>query len=133
MEIFNFYCIDRLKPLGDELYITYRDEGTIRKQHYYIGLKAKVKKIDSFVLYTATEDDLDVFLFIPVDFFYDNYERLMTTIITKEEFLQIIKRIYTINIFEFVSMLDFVYIYTDFKDIVDMNWQTLDMDSLMCL
>lgn len=130
-ETFEYYCLDRIKPVSEELNITYRDDGLIRKLYYKIGLRAKVKHVDCFILYTSTDDDLDTFVFIPVDYFFDNQARLMLSVIDKEEYMQIIKRINTINIFEFVSLLDFMYIYDDFKEFVEYNWQVLNMDSLI--
>ena len=49
----------------------------------------------------------------------------------KEDLFSEIKQIQTINIFEFTSMLNFMYIYSNFKDIVDYNWENLGMDSLI--
>ena len=130
-ETFEYYCLDRIKPVSEELNITYKDDGLIRKLYYKVGLRAKVKHVDCFILYTATDDDLDTFLFMPVDYFYDNQARLMLSVIDKDEYMTIIKRINTINIFEFVSLLDFMYIYDDFKTFVEYNWQVLSMDSLI--
>ena len=131
IDIFNYYCLDRIKPITEELYITYKDDGLLRKICYKIGLRANIKKIDCFILYTATEADLDVFIFIPVEYFYDNYQHLMTDIISKEEFDTSIKRLYTINIFEFASLLDFTYIYNEFKELLEYNWQVLNMNQLI--
>lgn len=130
-ETFEFYCLDRLKPVSEELNITYRDDGLIRKLYYQIGLRAKIKHVDCFILYTSSDDDLDALVFMPVDYFFDNQARLMLSTIEKEEYMQIVKHINTINIFEFVSLLDFTYIYDDFKQFVEYNWQILNMDSLI--
>lgn len=130
-ETFQYYCLDRIKPVSEELNITYRDDGLIRKLYYKIGLRAKIKHVDCFILYTSTDDDLDSFVFIPVDYFYDNQARLMLSVIDKDEYVKLIKHINTINIFEFVSLLDFMYIYADFKQFVEYNWQVLNMDQLI--
>ena len=38
---FNYYCLDRLKPLGDELSIAYNDDGYIRKVQYHFECRYK--------------------------------------------------------------------------------------------
>ena len=131
IDVFNYYCLDRIKPITEELYITYSDDGLLRKTYYKIGLIAFVKKIDCFVLYTATDEDLNAFIFIPVEFFYDNYQHFMTDIISKDEFKNSIRMVHTINIFEFASLLDFTYIYNEFKELLEYNWEALNMNQLI--
>lgn len=130
-ETFEYYCLDRIKPISEELNITYKDDGLIRKLYYKIGLRAKIKHVDSFILYTESDEDLDTFVFMPVDYFYDNQARLMLSVIDKDEYIHLIKRMNTINIFEFVSLLDFTNIYNDFKEFVEYNWNVLNMDQLI--
>ncbi len=77
------------------------------------------------------EDDLEGFTFIPTDVFYNNQKRFYTEILTTTEVKELIKKLPTINIFEFVSLLDFVNIYSEFKELVDYNWENLNMDSLI--
>lgn len=131
IDVFNYYCLDRIKPITEELYITYSDDGLLRKMRYKIGLRALVKKIDCFVLYTATDEDLNAFIFIPVEFFYDNYHHFLTDVISKEEFKNSLRVLHTINIFEFTSLLDFTYIYSEFKELLEYNWEALSMNQLI--
>lgn len=130
-ELFNYYCLDKTKPIPEMFTISYRDGERIRSIEYRIGLRAKIKHIDCFVLYTATDADLDVIVFVPVDTFYDNYSYFLTKVISKDEYLSYIRVLQTINIFEFTSLLDFSYIYSDFKEFVEYNWAAIDMDSLI--
>jgi hypothetical protein len=128
---FDYYCLDRIKPITEEFTITYNDGFIIRKILYKLGLRTKIKRIDSFVLYTESDDDLEGFKFIPTDIFYDYYEKFFTDVLTIDELKSIVKNINTINIFEYTSLLEFTNIYDDFKKFIEYNWQALDMDGLI--
>ena len=128
---FNYYCLDRLKPISEELVITYNDGNIIRKILYKIGLRTNIKHQDCFVLYTESDDDLDNFIYIAADIYYEYQWRFFNEIISLEEFKEIIKRLTTINIFEYTSLLEFNYIYDEFKQLVECNWDNLDMDNLI--
>ena len=128
---FNYYCLDRLKPLSEEIPITYNDGNIIRKILYKVGLRTNIKHQDCFVLYTESDADLDSFVYIAADNFYDYQQRFFNDIFSLSEVKEIIKTLTTINIFEYTSLLDFTYIYTDFKDLLEFNWSTLDMDNLI--
>ena len=128
---FDCYCLDRLKPLTECLPITYDDGNIIRKMEYKIGLKASIKHQECFILYTESEQDLDEFIYIDTEEFYNNQERFFTQILSKQEVFEIIKKLKTINIFEFTSLLEFINIYDDFKNFVEANWDYLDMDNLI--
>ncbi len=128
---FNYYCLDRLKPLSEEIPITYNDGNIIRKILYKVGLRTNIKHQDCFVLYTESDDDLDNFVYIAADNFYDYQQRFFNDIFSLSEIKEIIKTLTTINIFEYASLLDFTYIYNDFKDLIEFNWSTLDMDNLI--
>lgn len=128
---FDYYCLDRLKAIGEDFPLAYTDGSVVRKLYYKIGLRASIKRQDCFILYTATEDDLEGFTFIPTDIFYNNQKRFYTEILTTTEVKELMKKLPTINIFEFVSLLDFINIYSEFKELVDYNWENLNMDSLI--
>lgn len=128
---FNYYCLDRLKPLSEEVPITYNDGNIIRKILYKVGLRTNIKHQDCFVLYTESDEDLDCFIYIAADKFYDYQSRFFNEVFSLSEMKDIIKKLTTINIFEYTSLLDFTYIYNDFKELVDFNWNNLDMDNLI--
>lgn len=128
---FNCYCLDRCKPVSEELPIAYDDGCVITKVRYKIGLRAMIRRRECFVLFTESEDDLNGFTYISADHFYDNQERFFTEVISFEEFKELIKKLPNINIFEFVSLLSFINIYADFKNFVDANWEILNMDNLI--
>lgn len=128
---FDYYCLDRLKTIGEDFPLAYTDGSVVRKLYYKIGLRASIKRQDCFILYTATEDDLEGFTFIPTDAFYNNQKRFYTEILTTTEVKELMKKLPSINIFEFVSLLDFINIYSEFKELVDYNWENLNMDSLI--
>lgn len=130
-EIFNYYCIDKIKPIEEELVISYKDDEVIRKVYFKLALRAKIKKVDCFILYTASDEDLETFVYLPADIYYDNCERFYLDVIPKDEYMRDFKRLYTINVFEFTSLLDFQWIYDSFKRFVEYNWNTLHMDSLI--
>ncbi len=128
---FNYYCLDRLKPLTEELRVTYNDGSVIRKKLFKIGLRAKIKHQECFILYTESDEDLDEFLYIDVEEFYNNQRRFFTEVLQAVEVKELIKCLKTINIFEFTSLLDFIDIYEDFQAFVENNWTVLDMDNLI--
>lgn len=130
-EIFNYYCLDRLKPITEDLTITYRGDTYIKRMEYKIGLRAKIKRVDSFILYTMSDDDLDNFLFISTSDFFNNQELFFTSIISQEEYESYIHKLPSINIFEFASLLDFNFIYEEFKSFIETNWKVLQMDNLL--
>ena len=130
-EEFNCYCLDRCKPLSEEFTITYTDGSIIRKILYKIGLRASIKHVDCFCLYTESDDDIDRFLFISTEKYYEYQKRFFFDIFNVEDLSSIINSIKTINIFEFVSLLDFNNIYQDFKDYLEYNWSRLQMDELI--
>ena len=74
---FNYYCLDRLKPLTEELRVTYNNGNVIRKVLYKIGLKADIKHQECFILYTESDSDLDEFLYIDAEDFYNNQRRFL--------------------------------------------------------
>ena len=128
---FDYYCLDRLKAIGEDFPLAYTDGSVARKLYYKIGLRASIKRQDCLIKYTATEDDLEGFTFIPTDVFYNKQKRFYTEILTTTEVKELIKKLPAINIFEFVSLLDFVNIYSEFKELIDYNWENLNMDSLI--
>ena len=128
-EYFNYYCLDRMKVLDNELPLAYDDEGLIRKIYYKIGLIAQVKHILSYILYT--EEDFDNLIYIPCEFVDNNKESLFLYPQNKQDLFEQLKTIQTMNIFQFMSMLTFTYIFEDFKEIVDYNWDNLNMNSLI--
>lgn len=130
-EEFKYYCLDRCKPLSEEIKITYNDGNIIRKILYKIGLRTSIKHQDCFVLYTESDDDLNNFIYIAVETFYNYQQRFFNDIFSLSEIKDIIKVLPNINIFEYTSLLDFNYIYNDFKEFVEYNWLTLDMDNLI--
>lgn len=130
-ELFHYYCFDRILQLPEEFTIAYKENERIKRINYKIGLRAKIKHLDCFVLYTESDDDLDGMLFIPVNLFYDNYEYITCKVISKEDYSYFIRSLSTINIFELASLLDFSLIYLDFKQFVERNWEVLDMDALI--
>ena len=128
---FNYYCLDRLKPLTEEIRLTYNDGNIIRKVLYKIGLKANIKHQECFILYTESDEDLDEFIYIGADEFYENQRRFFTDILTLGEVNELIKKLKTINIFEFTSLLEFTNIYEEFQLFIENNWTVLDMDNLI--
>jgi len=128
---FNYYCLDRLKPLTEELRVTYNDGSVIRKVLYKIGLRADIKHQECFILYTESDQDLDEFIYIGAEEFYENQRRFFTDILSVEEVREIIKKLSTINIFEFTSLLEFTNIYEEFQLFIENNWEVLDMDNLI--
>lgn len=128
-QYFNYYCLDRLKTIDDELPISYKDDGLIRKIYYKIGLIAKIKNTRCFILYT--EEDFENLTYSSCEFINDHKEDLFLHIQEKRTIKDNIREINTINIFEFTSLLNFEYIYSEFKDIIDYNWNNLNMDNLV--
>lgn len=128
-EYFNYYCLDRMKTVGDDLPISYDDDGLIRKVYYKIGLVAKVKRTVCYILYT--EEDFENLVYIPEEYVLEHEQDLRLRVQKKHELFEYLKIIQTMNIFQFLSLLDFTWIYQDFKDIVDYNWLNLNMDSLI--
>lgn len=126
---FNYYCLDRIKSIDNDLPVSYKDDGLIRKIYYKIGLIAKIKNSRCFVLYQ--EDDFENLVYSTCEFVNDNKEDLLLNVQEKSTVKENFKEINTINIFEFVSMLNFEFIYNEFKDIVDYNWNNLNMDNLV--
>lgn len=96
-----------------------------------MGLRAKIKHEDCFILYTNSDKDLYQFIYIGVDTYYKNQRRFFNEILPVFEVKEIIKNIKTINIFQFVSLLNFINIYDDFKLFVEQNWDVLDMNNLI--
>ncbi len=128
-QYFNYYCLDRLKTIDDELPISYKDDGLIRKIYYKIGLIAKIKNTRCFILYN--EEDFENLTYSSCEFINDHKEDLFLHIQEKRTIKDNIKELNTINIFEFTSLLNFEYIYSEFKDIIDYNWNNLNMDNLV--
>lgn len=128
---FNCYCLDRCKPVFDEILLAYNDGVVVKKVNYKIGLRTNIKHVDCLLLYTETDIDLERLVYIATENFYDNQRRFYNEVLSIEEMKSIFKHIATINIFEFTSLLDFNYIYEDFKDLIDYNWENLNMDGLI--
>ena len=128
---FSCYCLDRLKVNELDFCVTYSDDAVIRKQYYKVGLRADIRHRDCFILYTESEKDLDEFIYINAEEFYDNQKRFFQDLFSKEEVNGLFKKITTINIFEFTSLLKFNSIYEDFQDYIKQNWVVLDMDNLI--
>ena len=128
-EFFNAYCLDRMKVIDNELPISYNDEGFIRKIYYKIGLIAKVRNILCYILYT--EDDFENFVYIPQEYVLEHELDLRLNVQKKSELFEYLKIVNTTNIFQFISLFTFDYIYQEFKDIVDYNWANLSMDKLI--
>lgn len=128
---FNYYCLDRLKPLTEEIRLTYNDGSVIRKVLYKIGLKANIKHQECFILYTESDQDLDEFIYIGTEEFYENQRRFFTEVLSIAEVKELIKKLKTINIFEFASLLEFENIYEEFQLFIENNWVVLDMDNLI--
>lgn len=130
-EEFNYYCVDRLKSIDEWLPISYTDGDIIKKIRYKIGLRAVIKHQDCFILYTESDQDLEEFIYIDTEEYYNNQHRFFTDILSITEVKELIKKLKTINIFEFTSLLDFTNIYDEFKDFIESNWLNLDMDNLI--
>lgn len=128
---FKYYCLDRLKPITEELRLTYNDGNIIRRVLYKIGLKANIKHQECFILYTESDEDLDEFIYISAEEFYENQRRFFTEVLSKNEVNDLIKKLKTINIFEFTSLLEFTNIYEEFQLFVENNWIVLNMDNLI--
>ena len=126
---FNYYCLDRLKSIDNDLPISYKDDGLIRKIYYKIGLIAKIKNIRCCILYT--EEDFENLVYSSCEFIDDHREDLYLNIQDKQTIKDNIREINTMNIFEFTSLLNFEYIFSEFKEIIDYNWNNLDMDNLV--
>ena len=128
---FDYYCLDRCKPIFDDIVVAYDNGASIKKVMYKIGLRANIKHVDCLLLYTESDDDLEKLIYITTDAFYDNQQRFFTDILSEEEMKDIFRQLVTINIFEYTSLLDFNYIYDEFKELVEYNWQALNMDNLI--
>ena len=128
---FNYYCLDRLKPFTDEIRLTYNDGFIIRKVLYKIGLKANIKHQECFILYTESDEDLNEFIYVGAEEFYNNQRRFFTDVLSDAEVRELIKKLKTINIFEFASLLEFTNIYEEFQLFIENNWAVLNMDSLI--
>lgn len=129
---FKYYCLDRLLPFENDLRISYKtDYSGIRTINYKIGLKAKIKHEECFILYTDSDLDLDQFLYITVEDYYNNQYTFLHEILSLTEYNEFIIRLTRINIFEFVALLNFLNIYLDFKELVDEKWSLLNMDALI--
>ena len=130
-EYFNYYCLDKIKPLQEELIISYDEDGLIRKFYYKIGLYAKVKNTYCYILYSEDDNTLENLIYLSQDYLNNNREYILLNILSKSEYMENIKSIPTMNIFEFTSLLNFTYIYDEFKSLIDYNWDTLNMNSLI--
>ena len=128
-EYFNYYCLDKIKSLDNDFPISYSDDGYIRKVYYKLGLIAQVKKTICYILYT--EDNFEDLIYIPEEYVLEHEQDLRLKTQNKEELFEVLKIVQTMNIFQFLSMLNFMYIYQDFKDIVDYNWDNLNMNTLI--
>lgn len=128
---FDYYCLDRCKPIFDDIVVAYDDGAVIKKVLYKIGLRANIKHIDCLLLYTESDDDLEKLIYISTDAFYDNQQRFFNEVFSEEEMKELFRQLVTINIFEYTSLLDFNYIYDEFKELVEYNWTALDMDNLI--
>lgn len=118
-----------MKYLDDELPVSYKDDGLIRKIYYKIGMIARIKNTLSYILYT--EDSFENLVYVSCEYVDNHREHLMLYPQPKNELFDIIKTIQTMNIFQFLSLLNFTYIYEEFKDIVDYNWDNLNMNMLI--
>ena len=118
---FEYYCLDRLKPLCEEFPVSYKEGGVIKKLRYKVGLRASIKHEDCFILYTESDDDLERFTFIRTETFYNYQKKFYTETITVTEMKEVIETLPNINIFEFTSLLNFINIYSDFKDLIENN------------
>lgn len=132
-EEFDCYCLDRIKLVSNEspFPVAYSDGVIIKKLIYKVGLKATIKKQECFILYTESDEDLECFAFIPVDRFFDNQKRFYTEVFEQSELNEIIRKLSAINIFQFTSLLEFNTIYEEFKELLEENWQQLQMDNLI--
>ena len=128
---FNYYCLDRLQPFENDIKLTYSDGNIIKKLLYKIGLKAKIKHVDCFILYTDSDKDLEQFVYIDSATYFDNQRRFFNDVIPVEEMKELIKCLKTINIFEFTSLMEFTHIYKEFHDLLESNWNLLYMDNLI--
>lgn len=128
---FNYYCLDRLQPFENDIKITYNNDYIIRTIIYKIGLKAKIKHQECFILYTDSDLDLEQFIYITTDNYYNNQRKFFNEIFSISEYENIIFKLNNINIFEFVSLLNFLNIYNDFKLLLEENWSLLNMDALI--
>lgn len=126
---FEYYCLDRMKLLDNDIPLAYNDDGLIRKFYYKIGLIANIKHRPCYVLYL--EDDFDNLTYVSCEFLDNHREDLLLHVQDKDSLFEQLKIIQTMNIFQFASMLNFLYIYEEFKDIIDYNWETLNMNSLI--
>ena len=61
--------------------LTYNDGNVIKRVLYKIGLKAKIKHEECFILYTNSDRDLDQFVYIDVDAYYQNQRHFFNDII----------------------------------------------------
>ena len=130
-EEFNYYCLDRIQPFENDIKLAYSDGSIIKRLLFKIGLKAKIKHVDCFILYTDSDQDLEQFIYIESAAYFDNQRRFFNDVFSITEMKTIIKCIKTINIFEFVSLLDFTHIYQEFQNYIENNWDILDMDNLI--
>ena len=73
------------------------------------------------------------FIYSSCEFIDDHKEDLYLRVQEKQTIKDNIKRINTINIFEFTSLLNFEYIYSEFKDIIDYNWSNRSINLLFSL
>ena len=128
---FNYYCLDRLKSCDNIIPVTYDDGGNIKKLSYKIGLRSNIKHEDCFILYTESDRDLDQFIYITSEDFYNAQKRFYTDVFKKFELSELFKKLRTINIFEFASLLNFVNIHEEFQNFIEINWNTLNMDELV--
>lgn len=130
---FEYYCLDRLKLFSNEspFPVSYSDGVITKKIIYKVGLKATIKKQECFVLYTDSDEDLEGFTFISIERFYENQKRFYTEVFDKNELKDIIRTLPAINIFEFTSLLEFNTIYDEYKELLEENWEKLEMDDLI--
>lgn len=128
---FNYYCLDRLKTETTDFPVTYTDGAITKKAHFKIGLRADIKHNDCFILYTESERDLDEFVYIDAEDYYNNEKRFYQDVFNLSEVVELFKKLKAINIFEFTSLLEFTHIYEDFQEFVETNWDTLEMDKLI--
>lgn len=124
-ELFENYCLDKLKEEDIEYPIRYRvDEDTVRFVGYKFAFRDKLKGNECYILFNEDNDEDRYFTYIPVD------EVSEDKIIFINDKLPV-RTVKSMTIYEYASILSFEDIYNSIKKDIDKNWDDLSMDDLI--
>lgn len=125
-ELFDNYCLDKFQE-EDVLYpIKYRvNDDIIRRVDYNFAFKDKVKGDLCYVLFNEDDEEDVYFTYVPVDCVEENDMVLFVDENTP------IRKVKSMTIYEYASLLSFKDIYNIIKKDIDKKWDEVGMDELI--